>query len=307
MGGRSEDSGFLGWLARLRLGALMVGLTLSLLGGVFYLVSRGPREPIYQGKVLSAWLRTYNPASSSGRGSPAWKETDDALRHIGTKSIPFLVRMLRARDSSLKLWLVAWAQKQHFIKIHFVPAAARNIEASRAFIVLGNTAKVAVPDLVKAYADTGSDDARSAIEDAFSWIGPDARPALPFLLRATTNSNNRVRANALWALGEIHAEPDFCIPALLRGLKDGDSWAQTSAAHALGMFGPDASAAIPALAQVAQLSQFSATAMSRSSFVQARFEALRALRRIDPSAASGTNGNGSASETSGPASLLFPQ
>lgn len=246
------------------------------------------------------------PTSPSGRGSPAWKATDDALRHIGTNATPFLLKNLRARDYNLKLTLVAWAQKQHLIKIHFVPAAVRNIEASRAFIVLGNTAKDAIPDLIKAYDETQSVEARSAIEDAFAWIGPDARPALPLLLRAATNSNNRVRASALWALGEIHAEPNFCVPALLQGLNDRDSWVQTSAAHALGMFGPDASAAIPALAQFAQLSRSSGSSMSFS-FSQVHLEARGALRKIGPGAASSTNANSTPWETSDPASLLFPQ
>jgi HEAT repeat protein len=156
----------------------------------------------------------------------------------------------------------------------------------------------------KLTSDPRRDDPR---RDAFAWIGPDARPALPLLLRAATNSNKRVRANALWALGEIQAEPNSCVPALLQGLNDPDAWVQTSAAHALGMFGPDASVALPALAQSAQLSRFSGTSMSRSSFAQVHIEALRALRKIDPSAASSTNGNFSARETSDPASQMFPQ
>ena len=303
MGSNWEDVRLLGWFSRSWQAALLVGLAMLLLGLVCYRVFRLP-EPVYQGKALGVWLQTYDPASGPGRGSPAWKQTDDALRHIGTNAIPLLLRMLRARDSGLKLTLVAWAQKQPFIKIHFVPAATRNIEASRAFIVLGNTAKAAVPDLIKACEDTRSVDAWSAIEDAFAWIGPDARPALPLLLRGATNSNNRVRANALWALGEIHAEPDSCVPALLRGLNDSDAWVETSAAHALGMFGPDASAAIPALAQFSQLS---GTSTLPSSLMQVRFEALRALSKIAPGAGSGTNANGSAWETSGPASTLFSQ
>jgi len=112
-----EDVRLLGWFSRSQQAVLLVGLAMLLLGLVCYLVFRLPREPVYQGKALSVWLQTYNSASGPGRGSPAWKETDDALRHIGTNAIPLLLRMLRARDSGLKLRLVAWAQKQHFIKI----------------------------------------------------------------------------------------------------------------------------------------------------------------------------------------------
>jgi len=309
MGGRWEGVRWLGWFSRSGQATVLVGLAMLGLAVVCYLVLRAPREPVYQGKTLSVWLETYNPASGPGRGSPAWKAADEALRHIGTNAIPCLLRKLRARDSGLKLRLVAWAQRQHFIKIHFVPAAARNIEASRAFIVLGSTAKAALPDLIKAYQETQSVEAWSAIEDALAWIGPEARPALPLLLRAATNANSRVRANALWALGEIHAQPEACVPALLRGLNDGDAWVQTSAAHALGMFGPAASAAIPALAQFAQLSPLSSrlfgTSAARPVFIEVNIEARRALGKIAPSAGSGTNANGSIWDSSGPGLLQF--
>src|ERR1035438_9219076 len=123
---------------------------------------------------------------------------------MGTNCIPTLLHMLRQKDSNVKRWLVTIAQKQKLVKIHFVPAAVRNVEASRAFIVLGDLAKDAVPALVQMHRDNVSAESQSAIEDALAWIGPGAKPALPLLLANITNSNPSLRANALWALGEIH-------------------------------------------------------------------------------------------------------
>src|SRR5205823_2688038 len=111
--------------------------------------------------------------------------------------------------------------------------------------------KDAVPHLMKIYNENNSVESQSAIEDSLSWIGPSAKPAIPLLLRAATNSNNKVRASALWALGDIHAEPQMCIPLLMKALRDSDAWARLCAAHALGMFGTDAQAAIPALSELA--------------------------------------------------------
>ena len=112
------------------------------------------RQPVYGGKPLTLWLRTYAPSSSSGLHSPEWNEADDAVRHMGTNCIPILLRMIRQKDSPVKLWLIAFAQKHGLTKrIHFVPAAVRNVEASRAFIALGDMAKDAVPALVKMYDD----------------------------------------------------------------------------------------------------------------------------------------------------------
>ena len=242
--------------------------------------ARIDHEPIYRGRALSVWLQAYDPASRHGRGSPQWNEADKAVRQIGDKSIPLLLRMLRAKDSKLKLEAIALAQRQNVVRVHFVPAGVRNTEASRAFVALGEAAKDAVPRLMEIYTEHISLQSMNATEEALGWIGPAAKSAIPLLLEAATNSNNKVMASALWALGEIHAEPQLCIPELIRGLNDRDAWTQISAAHALGMFGADAQAAVPALTQLAN-STNSTRAVIITGF-QVRFEASRALHKISP-------------------------
>ena len=98
-----------------------------LVGLVWFLVRHVPCEPVYRDKALTLWLRTYASSSSSGRHSREWNEANDAVRHIGTNCIPVLLHMIRENDSKLTLRLVALAQKQRLIKIHFVPAAERNV------------------------------------------------------------------------------------------------------------------------------------------------------------------------------------
>jgi len=199
------------------------------------------------------------------------------VRHIGTNCIPVLLHMIREKNSKLTLRLVALAQKQRLIKIHFVPAAEQNVEASRAFIVLGDMAKDAVPALVKMCDEDISTDSQSAIEDALAWIGPAAKPAIPLLLRGGTNSNPKVRSNALWALGEIHAEPQLCVPELIHALSDSDDWARLSAAHALGMFGNDAQSAVPSLTELTNVPR-----VSVNMGMNVMFEVRKALEKIDP-------------------------
>lgn len=252
-----------------------------LLAGLMWLsIRQVPREPVYLGKPLSLWLRTYAPPSPAGRGSREWSRADDAVRHIGTNCIPTLLHMLGEEDSKVKLCLVTLAEKQPFIKIHFVPAALRNAEASKAFLALGDSAKGAVPDLVKMYNENTSADSQAAIEDTFAWIGPPAKPAVPFLLRAATNSNRQVRASALWALGEIHADPQACVPELIHALADTDDWVRLSAAHALGTFGKDAQSAVPCLTQLANVSLGSGSFLANR--LQMTLEARNALKKIQP-------------------------
>ena len=266
---------------RIIFAALVVILLASLVG---FWVCRDLRDPVYRGKPLTTWLRTYGSSSSSGRHSKEWTETDAAVRHLGTNAIPVLLRMIRAKDSRLKLRLVALAQKQSFINFRFIPAAERNIAASRAFIALGETAKGAVPALVKMYDEDISADSQGAVADALAWIGLAAKPAIPRLLRSATNSNAKVRANSLWALGEIRAEPQSCVRALICALSDSDDWVRLSAVHALGLFGSDAQAAVPALTEMTRpLGGF----MSAASLgIQTRLEARNALKKISARSAS---------------------
>ncbi len=238
-----------------------VSFFILLVGFGWFFAHQVRREPIYHGKALTIWLATYGSSRSSPQ-SQEWKETDDAVRHLGTNCIPVLLRMIGEKDSRLKLRLLALAKKQSLMKISFIPASVRNVQASRAFIVLGERGKEAVPALVKLCDKNISTDSQSAIADALAWIGPAAKPALPLLLRAATNSTPKVRANALWALGEITAEPQSCVPLLTRSLSDPDSWTRLSAAHALGMFGTNAQSAIPFLVQLTQLTKVSSNVFS---------------------------------------------
>jgi len=241
------------------------------------LVVQVPSEPVYRGKALTRWLRTYAPSSSAKPASKEWNEADAAVRHIGTNCIPILLQMIRAKDSPLKLRLVALAKRYRLMKSPFVPAAERNVEASRAFIILGDTAKDAVPELVRVHGKSISADSQSAIGEALAWIGPSAKPAIPLLLRAVTNSNANVRASALWALGDIHGEPQLCVPALIHALRDSDGMARASAAHALGMFGTDAQSAIASLRELTNIPR-----RFESMNMQFRLEVWTALRKISP-------------------------
>lgn len=251
-----------------------------LIGLVWFFACQPRHEPIYMGKSLTSWLQTYAPSSPHGRGSREWNQADEAIHHIGTNAIPILLEMIDQRDSELKLRLMDLLRKQHLVKVHFVPAAELNAEATKAFIALGSVAKGAVPDLLKMLNGNISTESLAAIEDTLGWIGPDARPAIPVLLQGATNSNSKVRANALWALGEIHTEPQVCVPALVGGLSDTDDWVRLSAAHALGMFGSDAQAAVYRLSQMTNLS--TGTGFSLGTKLEVMLEARKAIKKIDP-------------------------
>jgi hypothetical protein len=98
---------------------LLAALLVAVLGGLAWLVLRpGEGELVYQGKPLSFWIERY----ASDRSKVERQEAEIAVRHIGTNAIPTLLRMLQARDSALKLKLVALAKK-HNLEFSYASAA----------------------------------------------------------------------------------------------------------------------------------------------------------------------------------------
>ena len=82
-----------------------------------------------------------------------------------------------------------------------------------AFGALGADASVALPDLIQLYENPVSITSQPYTSMAFGKIGPPAKMAIPSLLRAVnTSTDEEVIAGALFALGEIHSEPQLVVP-----------------------------------------------------------------------------------------------
>ncbi len=204
----------MGKKGRTVIGALVL-LALGVMVWLMIFMQRS--EPVYQRRRLSAWLAAY-PESISSTNKQLLPQVDDAVRHIGTNAIPTLLQMLRARDSALTLKLLALAQRQHFIKFHFVPAWQRNLQAAAAFSALGAEGRDAVPALMKIYDENISPGSRLAAVSALGNIGPAAKEAEPFLLRVATDTNipldsHSVRLTALSSLAWVRARPESAVPA----------------------------------------------------------------------------------------------
>ena len=242
-------------------------LIILVIGAIAIMTLRASRErsdPIYKGKPLSVWLREYDPAVALARhqqpgtfrlvemsnytNGPVFSkpleriEADEAVHHIGTDAIPMLLDMLRAQDSDLTLKLVGLAQKQHWIPVRYVNAHRRNECATEAFRALGAGASNAVPKLMAIYAANSSAESQRLILVSLGNIGPPAWTAIPFLLRVAA-TNTKERDWCLWALGEIHSEPEVVVPALTNLLHDPRRSARILTAQGLGYFGADAMSA----------------------------------------------------------------
>jgi HEAT repeat protein len=122
---------------------------------------------------------------------------------------------------------------------------------------------------------------RSQAAQALGEIGPSARRAVPALTTALKKDESAtVRAEAALALGLIEAIPDSGISALIEALGDSDTGVRRQSAVAIGMLGPKAKGAVPALIDVLQNKQLSTSDEGR----QFRERAAISLGRIGPDA-----------------------
>ena len=243
-------------------------VAVALVGVIGWQVVKQPDEPVYLGKPLSEWLKDHS------RTFKVVPEPYEAIRQAGTNAIPTLLRLLRAKDSALKVKLMRLAERQHVIKVEYTPAEEWNLAAESGFVALGTNAQSAVPALTKIMDQNISPTSRYCAILALGVIGPPAKEAVPSLLRCATDTDTGVRELAIVALGRIHAESDRVVPVLTNALRDPSFAIRLGAAVALGEFGPHASIAVPTLVEL----------LNASDGV-VRERATNALEAIDPEAA----------------------
>lgn len=247
---------------RKRLHIALAVLLVALAGVIAWevLCLREP-NPIIDGKPLTSWLEGESDGASR------------ALDKVGTNAIPTLLWMLRQRDSSFNCKVMALVQKQHFIRIHSIPAEQINHAAYLAFRKLGARAEAAVPAPIEIYELKPSPFSQQATARSLGSIGPAAKRAIPLLIRGLADTNALLRIDTLLALADFHAEPELIVPALTNALNDADGGVRTFAFDALWTVGGEAKPAVPALVKALHHPDPST-----------RGGAARALLKIEPNA-----------------------
>lgn len=286
----------------------LVLLTVGLVVGLTALVWHGPREPGYQGKLLSEWLKAYRPVGGRAPGS---QQAADAVRHIGTNALPFLLSWIEDQQDPppwrARLLSYAWKPGSPGREILLQTIAIREVRGTRAawgFEILGEAARPAIPDLVRV-ANQGRAGSSPAATAALAYLGKDA--LLP-LLALMTNSSSLVRYQAYLSapqmeylgtnarpgvvllihylsdpsiartaaevLGWLQLESDITVPALAECCtRSSKPDLRRAAVFSLLMFGPSARPAVPELLK-----------MLNDPSVDVRTMATNALQRIAPDA-----------------------
>ncbi len=201
-----------------------------IISGVVLFFLRPTREPVYQGKPLSVWLKGYDLVKSNNAtvvDVAVWRATDKIVQQAGTNAILTLLRLLREEDV-----------RKHNVGVN-------GEEASMGFVALRATGKPAIPSLMEIYEQNPA--ARVDAIYCLSCIGPAANEAVPWLLQKLPATDAQVRAGIISALGEIHAQSDRVVPILINYLSDSNSKVRVDAALALSSYKADAKPAVPAL------------------------------------------------------------
>ncbi len=198
-----------------------------------------PREPVFQGKRLSWWLKAFdNTSSTPVRSSVREAEAVAALRQMGTNALPFLYPMRLARDSRLKAWVRRLLlSKQNLIRLDMADASSMRWKASRAFWALGPVAAPLVPELMRIFADPNqsepfdySDEFAAAKQTLLAIGSPAVLPVCGML----TNQSYAIRFRALYTLhGSFGTNGIPAIPALMRCLNDADYLVRQTAESAI--------------------------------------------------------------------------
>ena len=210
-------------------------------------------EPRYQGRALSEWVTHLTlPPYEDERASNAVH----AIRQIGPRALPFLLRQLQTRESALRS-LRLWLKK----KLTSLPLSTRSVDQIRldaclAIIALGPDAEPALPELTrllhapefatdvagllpffgrKGYLalTTGltNADGQVRLYSAANLISPEARP------EAATNE----------AVLTFRREAKVAIPALIQALNDTDPTVLHAVITALAYLRQEPERVLPAL------------------------------------------------------------
>lgn len=143
-----------------RRGILLLAGILGFAFLVWMIIPPGSREPSYGGKPLSYWVLQIDTPTEPHDVLP-----EEAIRHIGTNALPFLMKWLRddpignGRQESL------------------------GAGATKAFIALGSAAESTLPELSRLMSDTNPSPAFRAGEI----LGKYGKEALPIFLTKLTN------------------------------------------------------------------------------------------------------------------------
>jgi HEAT repeat protein len=296
----------------------LVLLAVAFVVGLTALVWRCPREPRYQGISLSGWLRAYRPIGATASAASREQQAADAVRHIGTNALPFLVSWIQDYENpppwKVRLLRYVWKLASPARESLLETISKRVLRAERAawgFEILGEAARPAIPDLLRV-ADQGNPASSYLATSALAFLGKDGLlPLLALMTNSPSMLGKEATMSAVRSLSQTQYLGTNAHPAVVLLIKYlSDPLLAPSAAEVLGSLGLESDIIVPALAEcthsdnpelqiaaATSLARFGASArpavpellkMLDDPSASVRDEATNALQQIAPEALSKT-------------------
>jgi len=197
------------------------------------------RQPEYNGRKLSEWLKLYVQSQDP--------QAADAVRHIGTNALPWLLEWTDYQPPGwkMRLWTnppVAMLRTGYARSVYYwllrSRASDREWPARSGFEILGSVARPALPELERRLADWQKPWRASLAMELYAQIeGPGSVPAL---VRALASTNTDSRKAAAFCLATLSTNAAPAAPALRNALKDPEWFVREMAAKALQQIAPEA-------------------------------------------------------------------
>jgi hypothetical protein len=175
-----------------RLRIILISLAV-LLVGVLVLCLVQPKEPSYQGRKLSEWLRYYYESGwdldKFADVGASTRASEHAVKEIGTNAIPALLRWLKTKASPIKIKLNSLLDRQSVISFRFKTTNDWSKLAECGFLMLGDDAMPAVPALVR-LSNSQDEKQREHALLCILYIDKDKKRLLPVLLQLFRSPTN---------------------------------------------------------------------------------------------------------------------
>jgi hypothetical protein len=190
------------------------------------------REPQYGRKKLRDWLELYGQPFDRFKDG---QEAAEAVRHIGTNALPWLLRWTDYEPPLWKqmLWTNAVAARRMpgYFWLRYRPSDNLNWLAKMGFEILGPQARPALREIKRRMVDWENPwRATTAMQ---IYTGIEGSDALPTLVSALVSTNAACRAVAVFNLASLGTNAAPAVPILRKALNDPDPVVRRFASAAL--------------------------------------------------------------------------
>jgi hypothetical protein len=186
------------------------------------------REPTYQGRTVSHWL-----AEVFTTNQP---QALYVLEHIGPEGMPAVVRAFDRRDTPLNdYYRKMYPKLPGWLQQHLTRPLLAEVYWNAANLALLNNAngRLALPELIRMLHHQNNPAQAELIGTVAHWIGPDDTEYMPVFIKCLQDSNASVRYTAVYCLSKYGPHASAAISALTDALEDTNFGVKVSAANAL--------------------------------------------------------------------------